>query len=82
MTKKLNTIRLPFYKIRSVGGFKEESQHIFELLGDYVYLLCSDGCENPYDDDLINHKLYYYLNPETYMPYRNDSYISYFNPNC
>jgi len=79
--KKIYTKRLPFCKNRSVGGLKKESNHIFELSGDYVYLACSDGCENPYDDDLINHKIDYYLDSSTYMPDRNDSYLSYFNKN-
>ena len=79
--ERLITLRLFFSKNNSVGGLKEESNKIFELSEDCVYLLCSDGCENPYDDELINHKLDYYLDPTTYLPKRDDIYQSYFNTN-
>ena len=77
--QNLNSIRLEFTTNRSVGGLKEEASSIFNLSENYVYLLCSDGCENPYDDELIQHKIDYYLDEMTYMPERDDNYQDYFN---
>ena len=78
MKKKLNINRLRFSKDRSVGGLRKESSKILRLSGNYVYLLCSDGCENPYSDELIQHKLNYYLDPESYFPGRDSFYQAYF----
>jgi len=77
--KKLNITRLIFSKNRSVGDLRKESSEILQLSGNYVYLLCSDGCENPYDDELIQDKLDYYLDPESYFPDRDISYQTYFD---
>ena len=77
--KTINKIRLDFSKNRNVGGLKKEAEYIYRLSSDYVYLLCSDGCEKPYDDELIRHKIDYYFDMTTYIPQRNDEFQSYFD---
>jgi len=68
--EKLNITRLAFSKDRSVGDLRKESSEILRLSGNYVYLLCSDGCENPYDDELIQHKLDYYFDTDFVLNYK------------
>ena len=76
--KELITTRLLFSHNESMGGLKKEATKIYELSEGYVYLLCSDGCEKPCDDEFIHHKLDYYLNPTTYVPKRDNAYRFYF----
>jgi len=71
-------IRVPFYPNTNVGQYQEEIKYIFKLSSDYIYVICSDGCEFPYDDELILHKIEYYLNPDEFYQINRSINLSFF----
>jgi hypothetical protein len=74
---QLRYIRTPFSPDSSVGGQSKNSDFIFELTNDYIYVICyGDDPIDPYGQEELSHKLNYYL--KEFEPIRDDYNPEYF----
>lgn len=79
---KLIFTRLPFTHDNSVGGQIKNTDFVFNLSNNYIYVLYyGEDAKDPYGNEDLNHKITYYLNPEEYEPIRDDYDSNYFGIN-